>query len=448
MTAANGEQASDVPYALEIARSLTGGDHVGTNRNRVLSLAVLLLLLVSPRAVRLPAFADALRELNGAAVLVLANPVAHGRRLAESVLPALPSGSTIVCDTRLSEEMATDTPSIDFPAFGIRSLWGWNSWPGLLRAIRRYRSMSGSWAHLGLDAWPFSYRLRIFLTQSIRFDAARAVLDVDAGPRLFVADFDRSSYCWPIVAAASRAALGTATLVHGSPNATAYVPVIADNVLVWGPAQATWFGELSPHASVHEVGRPDLMKPNDVAVGQAASLVICHSLETLSEEEIHELLDWQNLLAGVGVRTTVRLHPSVAVRQGLDSSWRSALRSDAELVSGRERPFGQDLAAASLVAVVSSTAAVDALVGGVPVIVVADENRGLPCDLRAILAGSREAQAALRSSLAGSTPAAAQDALARFRSTSRAVTSCVVVETGHRAAEGMREVVNRIMGAD
>ncbi|MHC2999833.1 DUF6716 putative glycosyltransferase [Microbacterium sp. HJ5] len=357
--------------ARQVEDSLTIGDHNDLDRRPLRALQGFAVLAggVFRRHQRM-----SLPSLKGG-LFVVANPVAHGARLAAAVSAALPAGMTVMADARLSDSSLALGAS--FPSLAPASMFGVVTAARVREALRLRRRLRRSGMRRGRDM----FDVYLFLAQAVRFAAARdAVAGVGIG-RVVIADFDRAAYAAPIVIAANEAAIRTASLVHGSPSARTYLPLYAAAVLPWGRVQADWFAVHSPSTVVHPVGRPDV-DDVDAPVGESPRLIVCHSREELSEHEQHAILSRIESAATVGERVIVRLHP-ISASVGIEASWtRITARAD-DVTLGTE-PLHEIVRRGDTVVVVSSTAALDAVARGVHAVVVADGGRALPADLAAL----------------------------------------------------------------
>lgn len=310
-------------------------------------------------------------------VHVVANPVAHGARLSVVVSESLGSSSLVrVTDAR----MASTTVSVDLDAAGLspRSMSGILSRAHLLRALR-LRAGAGSAVR------PISpnrlYREYLFLAQAVRYFAAEETLRAIAKSTTVLTDFDRHAYSQPWIEAAKHHGLRTITMVHGSPNVQNYVPMLADTALIWGDVQAEWLSHHSPSTVSTIIGRPDL-EVRGTDAGPLQRAVICHSAETLMESELALLLSAIATMREAGVRSVLRLHPSVAVDQ-VTGPWATVMEQAEETVASRDS-FVASLGSGDGVIVVTSTSAIEALTAGYRVLVLADPGRELPSDLEAM----------------------------------------------------------------
>lgn len=352
----------------EVWDSLKQGDHLRHGRQKlraIASLAVLLLLLVLPgRTAPKPAPAKL--------TFVLANPVAHGARLGAAVMEALEGMDVnVVGDSRLAEDPVSRSMH-HFPSLTVRSFGPSANAPRLWRAVAlRRRTVLEPSAHPGLTR---PYLEILFLLQAIRYDLARSWVESQPRDHVWLADFDRPAYSRPLIWQARRLGRKTATLVHGTPNRN-YLPLIADDVLVWGETQVRWFGAASREVRCHVVGRPEIRK--SVAPAPPARVRVMHSMEQLTEVERESLARVCTRARAWGLECTLRPHPSLAGAD-LDHGW--------EAVAGSLRiedasDFFESLLPGDIVVGVNSTAIIDALTAGVPAFTLADPGRELPCDL-------------------------------------------------------------------
>ncbi|MFJ6280542.1 hypothetical protein [Arthrobacter subterraneus] len=351
--------------------SLSTGDHKILVPSRVRALLGFLLIaigIVTPK--RRPDTRD------GAVWFVVSNPVAHGARLCASVSSALKRFPLQI----LADHSVKD-PTVEsqdhFPGLGLRSIAGASSISGIWRSIVVRRALGSMPPGDGNRFWA-EY---LFFAQTLRYMAAREAMLVPAKVKLVIVDFDRAGYGRPIVYWAKRAGIPIVTLVHGSPVATTYMPILADSVLVWGECQRNWLKRLAPEVPVHEIGRSDV-EFEDRWSGRVDRLVICHSGEALTgleEQRLNALIE-RGLERGWVIR--LRVHPSWGVK-AMGPGW-----AGVQNASSSASPLGlslkEDLTDRDVVVVVSSSAAVDAIFLGVPVFVIADEDRALACDVEEI----------------------------------------------------------------
>lgn len=360
-------------YARDVAASLEQGDHISLDRKTVrgaLGVAALIIGCLT----RTDDFAG-LAPVR----LVIANPISHGARLGAAVIDALPPDATVICDHRLAEPELSRGSS--FPSLAPRSIGRIVTWSRLRSAVRLRRALGAM--PRGASRLHGEY---LFLAQAIRFSAARQALREDR-PRLLLVDFDRHSYAAPWVHAAKDEGVVTATLVHGTPNAWNYLPVLADHVLVWGEVQRDWMRNHGVRAGVQIIGRPDV---SDAPLPDRAPhrLIVAHSAERLSETEVARILERAVSARAAGHEVVLRLHPSVPTER-LDSRWRSIADVADQVVSGHGS-LSAELRNGDILAVVGSSSAMDALAKGGHVEVLADSDRPLPADLEALAARSED----------------------------------------------------------
>lgn len=339
-------------------------------------------------------------------MFVVANPVAHGARLARAIVRGGERAATpearpvVVADGRLADpELEVD---LSFPAVGVRSVWRHARWRDVRPALAAVRARD---RRVGRVAWWY-----LVLAQSTRYRLAEELVRGRGSPGTLLVDFDRAAYARPVVYAARRAGWRVVTLVHGSPTTATYLPVLAQHVLVWGDAQREFFAEHAPRATTTVVGRPDV-EPRPSTQGPGERLVVCSSLEDLTGPETARLVDVVDAARRRGRPTTLRLHPRARVPEG---GW-VEVAAAVDQVDGGLTPLAQAVGPGDTVVVVASTAAVDALLLGCDVLVVADASRDVPADV-----------AEIRSWTADTPGVAARAADAR--------TSRVVADTGDDAA--------------
>lgn len=309
-------------------------------------------------------------------VHVVANPLAHGAHLAQATRSALkpPLRVVQVADAR----QATIPVDVNAPSLGARSMRRVLGRDVVRQAVRLRQDVPrGVMRRISTNV---PLREYLFLAQAIRYRLATDVLAEVAPSTVVLTDFDRHAYARPWVWAARRHGLRTLTMVHGSPNRN-YVPVLADTVLAWGQTQVDWFNAHSPDSITVIVGRPEIVE----TVRSAEPIkraVVCHSAEDLSPSETHRLLTAIADLREQGVETVVRLHPSVRLSR-LEGPWADIAKAADSRVTARN-PFIESLRPGDGVMCVCSSAAVEALVSGFPVVVVADPEREVPVDLQAL----------------------------------------------------------------
>lgn len=372
---------TDAEDARAIVESLGRGDHVGLDRQRLRGAVGLVALLCGCAT-------PTVRTPTARMLFIVANPVAHGARLAASVTAALPDGSIVVSDHRLAEPQISR--GADFPSLAARSLVPVVSPARLRRALRLRRFRPHAPA-----ARSRLFAEYLFLAQSIRFDAAADALHQGA-TRAILVDYDRHAYTWPWVAAAKKAGVRVATLVHGTPNRTNYLPVLADDVLAWGEIQETWLRRNGVDATIHLVGRPDVAETRS-SLRAPARLVISQSAEVLSDAEVERLRHRASLARAESMQVVLRLHPSVSAEH-LDRQWR--LVADAcDVTTAGRGSLSDEVTDRDVVIVIESSSAMDAIAAGARAEVLADAARDLPADLEAVVRAKQSEVALDRLSL-------------------------------------------------
>lgn len=357
-------------FAEEVAASLEFGDHRSLGRlplRGLLGLGVIAFgVLSSRRAVTVD---------HGDVIHVVANPVAHGARLTLAVGNAL----SVLRVVRLADARLSAVPvDVHAPGLGARSMKGIVYRTAIARALQLRRHVGRASMRSLSPNWLYSEYL--FLAQAIRYTIAEEAFAEVPESTIVLTDFDRSAYARPWIWAAHRRGLRTVTMVHGSPT-TNYVPVLAGTVLTWGPGQSDWFARHSPSTASVIVGRPE-MEAEVQPRGSIARVVICHSAEVLSGSEARRLVDAVREFRRRGVKSLVRLHPSVPLDR-VTGLWSEVIRAADDVIATRES-FIESLRPGDGVLCVISTSAVEALVAGFPVAVVADNERELPVDLEAL----------------------------------------------------------------
>lgn len=359
-------------FADEVVRSLDVGDHRDLDRltaRAILGFSVMAACFLTrrERAITIGGAPDV--------VHVVANPVAHGARLSIAVAEALVGMKVArVADARVADPVI----GVDVDAAGLspRSMRAVFSRRTLAHALRLRLATSRSALCPISRNW--LYREYLFIAQAVRYFVARDTLGAVPGATAVLADFDRSAYARPWIAAATEMGLRTVTMMHGSPNARYYVPVLADTALVWGQVQAEWLSLHSPLTASTIVGRPEL-EAAVVDTSPMRRVVVCHSAEQLTQSELELLLSSLLALRDRGIRSVLRLHPTVPAAQ-VTGSWAEVMAHADSTVASRDS-FVASLAAGDGVIVVSSTSAVEALTAGYRVLVLADTNRELASDL-------------------------------------------------------------------
>jgi hypothetical protein len=357
---------------------------------------------------------------------VFASPVAHGAALAAAVGRALAGlNAKLVADPRHAlKDLAVALP---FPGLAPASMVTVSRWRRLARALRLRLALPAG----ALRALPVArlYGEYLFLAQAVRYQAAE---DAVRGAALVLTDFDRQSYCRPLVWAAKQQGIPTMTLVHGTPNETNYVPVLADSVGVWGAAQDEWFGRHSPGTARTVIGRPEAEEFQQPA-GPLRRVILCHSMEELSDAETVSLKQLISELRDRGVGCELRLHPKVRHQKGL-GSWEpvAELADKAELAEG---DFFAKLQPGDGVVAVTSSAVIQACVAGYPVGVVADPQRVLPADVALV---ARQPSILLNLTGGGREDAAGGASMEALRTS-------LVAFTGHASRAALREAVEGIL---
>lgn len=411
----------------EVIDSLRVGDHRNnpqTARAGLEGFAALLLGALRPGRPRHTASTPAV-------VFAVANPVAHGARFSAAAARALATyGRTAVVADASVATAALDIGTA-FPGLGRRALATHTTWRSLVFAVRcRLRAHGRDVAALnGSRAW----REFVFVAQAARFHLASALLRDLPATAVFVTDYDRHAYSRPLIAAASAAGMRTATLVHGAPNAANYAPAIAANVLAWGDAQDAWWESMSPETTRHIVGRPDLVRRVD-PLTECTSVIVAHSKEKLDVGEEARLQELLSAAAERGARTTLRVHPSLAPSE-LDGAW-ARLAATADAVDSGTGPLADVAGPETTVVVVSSSTLVDALLAGARGVVVASEDRELPCEVAYV----RRRQSA---DLVGQVFGVAADLDEHFRS----LTTALVRSIGRQSEEQVVNALHRIAGS-
>ena len=356
--------------ASEVLDSLRIGDHLRHDRQTlrgILSLALVLVLAILPFRTKRPPLSTV------EVTLLLANPVAHGSRLGRAVLEALEGTDVdLVADSRLASALAP-TQIMHFPSLSALSFPGFVRIRTVARAIALRRAAAG--IDGGMPKISPLYLEALFLMQAIRYQLAWDLVSSHPLAHTWLSDFDRAAYSRPLIWWARRSGHQTATLVHGTPG-RAYLPLVAENVLVWGESQRAWFQANAPKCRPHIVGRPDFGARMVPSI--PSRLLVVHSMERLTAGERNALSSLRHEAASAGLRVVLRLHPS-ARPSDLDSTWQEALR-DFEIDDSGSN-FLESLHSGDVIVGVTSTAIVDAVTVGLPGWTIADESRELPCDL-------------------------------------------------------------------
>lgn len=365
------------PSVDELLDSLRLGDHLLLSRLWLRALVGILLIHVQAVMTSARGTGAGAPHVSPAALhLVVGNPVRHGAVLAGSVVAAARQHRVplrVLADRRLADpSLPVD---LGFPSVAVRSVLTAARVGRLVRAwgqVARVRSWPEE-----LCGLPLPYRVYLVLAQSLRYDHAATTAPAVA----VLTDFDRLAYVRPLLWAARTRGTTTATLVHGTPSAATYLPLVAEQVLAWGSVQARFFAEHAPAAHVTVIGRPDLEHLSPQRRGPSR-LVLCHSMEDLSATEVARLGALVAQARADGTRVVLRPHPR-------DPGLRSGRGWDALATSADELSLGTGLLVDLLgpddvVVVATSTSAVDALALGVRTVVAADPDRALSSDLAAI----------------------------------------------------------------
>jgi ketosteroid isomerase-like protein len=354
--------------AEEVALSLKHGDHL-RHKSQLFRAVVSFVMLFALLFTRKRAFEMPEADMTFA----LANPVAHGSRFGLAVMGSLRDRKVnLVGDRRLAHESIIGEMS-HFPSLTVRSLKGLVNGRTILRAIRLRMN-----AAIQRAEYPTLGRLyleSLFLVQAIRYQLAEEYVQAASVNHLWLSDFDRSAYCRPLIWQARALGRPTATLVHGSPSKH-YLPPIAENILAWGDAQASWFDEVAPQCTVRVVGRPELKK--EVPAGRPQRLRIMHSLERLSDDERRSFLHIYESAKRRGMPVSLRMHPS-ANETDLDADWLALL--PVYEVENHDLGLVESFRSGDVVVGVTSTAIIDALACGLPAWTLSDTSRQLPADL-------------------------------------------------------------------
>lgn len=376
---------ASISLAEEVAESLQQGDHLRHSHQFLRSLftvSILIFLVLTPAG-------GGKVKTQARLTLVLANPVAHGSRLAAAVMNALQSmESNLAGDRRLAaSEIAEEMvhfPSLTILSFGRSVTWA-QLWGAL--KLRRYAVLSAS-DYSGLSR---VYLETLFLLQAIRYDRAQSWVASLPQGHIWLCDFDRHAYSRPVMWQAKMLGRTTATLVHGTPSRS-YLPPVAQNVLVWGHAQLDWFRAASQESTYHVIGRPEIVR--SVEPGMPERLRVMHSMERLTPPEREALLRLCSVAASWGLAGSLRLHPSLG-SGGLDEDWKAIAEQLA--LEDNSEDFLVSLTAGDVVVGINSTAIIDALTVGLPAWTLADAERELPCDLSKL----RSASSTLATMLSG-----------------------------------------------
>lgn len=363
-----------------IAESCGHGDHLRLDHLPLRAAVGLALILLGTMRRR------SRPSLESDVLLVIANGVAHGSRLADALADSLPGGLTytVVADQRLvsSESQALNgANAVHAPSLAPRSVWQISSISRLREYVRLRRALKTSALRHTSSRLYDEY---VFLGQTLRFLTARD--SVSETTRLLVCDFDRPAYSYPWVWACKRIGIPTVTAVHGTPAAATYLPVLADAALAWGQVQHGWFARLSPATRVLITGRPEIESRATVSP-VILRVVICHSREELSQSEVARLVKLVESCRSAGVGCVLRLHPSSTEADG--TGWKVIAAGLVKDEAAGRIPFAQSLRGGDLVVGISTSALVDGLLAGHPVVGLADVERVLPPDVAAITELSR-----------------------------------------------------------
>lgn len=361
----------------DILDSLAQGDHIGRVSVSRALVGLLLLHLYALGKAWYTRDAQASRGTVADVVILVANPIAHGARLATAVRRAATRAGlsvTTIADGRIAGPgLKVD---VHFPGIGVRSVLSLADIPGLRWGWSVFRGAESWPAQVSKNRWVRAY---LVLAQTLRYRAAFDQVGDLPATVCHVADFDRAAYsrpwCWAV-----KAHGGTlCTLVHGSPSEATYVPFIAPWVLVWGDIQKRFVQRAGAIPVV--VGRPEI--PSAVRGRGAPTAVVCHSMEDLSEAEVDRLQRAIQDLRASGYRITLKPHPRSVGVQLKGRGWpRVALLSDALAMDGQ--PLLSLLGNDDVVVTITSTAAADAIALGLAAFVLGDSDRRLSCDLEAI----------------------------------------------------------------
>lgn len=373
-----GQHAISRQLANEVLISLTQGEHLRHDRQNLRSLVgflrLLLVLFLPRRSIYRP---------DSAVYVLLANPVAHGARFAAAVLDALDSkpGAKLIGDRRYVDESIRGRTH-NFPSLSVASMRGCVDIASIAWALRlRGKASLDNFYRPELSRM---YLELLFLMQAIRYRLAWNYVQLETEPRLWLADFDRSAYCRPLIWGARLTGQPTATLVHGTPNKN-YLPLVAEHVLVWGENQRTWFMRYTAGPQVHVIGRPEV--DGVIRNSGTGGIRIVHSLEVLSESEQYALRSVCEEALSRGTHPSLRIHPSASMKD-VHESWQPLVEL-CELEQN-DNPLMESVAKEDVVLGVLSTAVVDAVTYGVQGWSVADIGRDLPCDIAVLRRGGSD----------------------------------------------------------
>ena len=358
-------RTEDKGLADTINDSARQGDHLRLNRLGLRALVGFIMIATGAirRSHRIQAVAPVL--------LVIANGVAHGSRLARGLERSLPLGvrSQVIYDARFSSFEPAD--AIDAPGLSVRRIGRSASWRRVSEAWRLRRV-------LGRNRHRFTasllYNEYIFFAQALRFLVARDVLGGHV--KLVVTDFDRHAYAYPWIWAAHAAGARTVTAVHGTPSAATYLPVLSDVLLAWGPNQAGWFARNSPGIDVAVTGRFDV-ESTPIRGGRIQRVVLCNSCEDLQTDEVRGLNQIVMSALAADVPSVLRLHPA-AVDPG--EGW-DFLQELCESMPQDQTELSSFLQDGDLVVGVVTSATIEAMMLGYPVLVAAGSERAAPADI-------------------------------------------------------------------
>ncbi len=374
-------------------------------------------------------------RIDAQVLLVIANGVAHGARLANALAGSLPAGRTrnVIADRRLASpdaEALNGLSTVHAPGLAPRSVWRISSFARLGEYLRLRRALGARAPRYSSSRFYDEY---VFLAQALRFLLAMDVVPTTAG--LMVCDFDRDAYSSPWLWACERLGIPTVTAVHGTPSALTYLPLLAETVLAWGAVQRAWFTQLAPGVRATLAGRPDIASRVPVA-GAVERVIICHSREELKPSEATRLADLAERYRRSGVECVLRLHPTAAEPVG--AGWNMVAAQCRVEVVGFE-PLSESLVRGDFVVGVVTSALIDALIDGYPVAVFADPERPLPADIAAIAEYSRERSFVGRDMRY--LPSGYVEAL-------NALSHTLVDAVGEESQERIRDLLDRLVDGD
>lgn len=190
---------------------------------------------------------------------------------------------------------------------------------------------------------------------------------------------DAHWYARAYVAAARDRGITTAVLQHGAlAFEHFYVPLVADRMLAWGPWCRDWFVDRGVDAArVAAAGCVRAPPRRPLRIPSAPPHRWLFAAQPVPDAVTRALLDRIQgaLRVHPAARLVVRPHPGESRRGTLDAllaTWEAGLRARVD-VSPAGRRLADDLAAADVCLVSQSTVGIDALVAGVPVVVLAHE---------------------------------------------------------------------------